>query len=54
MDSFEQNFEDMDVRAAYMEGAMNASTAQATPQDEVDTLMREVAESYNLDLKFAG
>ena len=53
MDSFEANFEDMDVRAAYMEGAMNSSTAQATPQDEVDSLMREVAESHNLELKFA-
>lgn len=35
MTQFEQQFEDMDVRAGYMEGAMNSTTSSATPQEEV-------------------
>ena len=31
MDKFEQQFEDLDVKAEYMEGTMNAMTATSTP-----------------------
>ena len=40
MDKFEKQFEDMDVRAGYMEGTMAASTATSTPQEEVDALIQ--------------
>jgi len=50
MESFEKQFENMDVRSAYMEGAIGNSTAGTTPADEVDTLMKMVAEENGLEL----
>jgi len=51
MDSFEKQFEDLDVQTGYMEGAMAQSTAQATPQDDVEELMQSVADEHGLELK---
>ncbi|RHY54690.1 hypothetical protein DYB38_006306 [Aphanomyces astaci] len=48
MDQFERQFEDLDVRAAYMEGAMNSTTAGATPADQVDDLIQMVADENGL------
>ena len=53
MDDFEKQFEDMDVRAGYMESAMNNSTASATPEDQVDGLLKQVADEHQLDVSFA-
>mmetsp|Transcript_17830 Transcript_17830/g.71505 ORF Transcript_17830/g.71505 Transcript_17830/m.71505 type:complete len:158 (+) Transcript_17830:237-710(+) len=53
MDAFEKQFEDMDVRAGYMENSMNATTATATPEDQVDSLISEVADEHQLDVSFA-
>lgn len=50
MDKFEQQFEDLDVKAAYMDQAMNATTASATPVDQVDELVKMVADENNLTL----
>lgn len=50
MDKFEQQFEDLDVKAAYMDTAMNATTANATPVDQVDDLVKMVADENNLEL----
>lgn len=50
MDNFEQQFEDMDVRAGYMENAMSSSTAQSTPQEQVDGLIQMVADEAGLEL----
>ncbi|CAM9761830.1 unnamed protein product [Ectocarpus sp. 13 AM-2016] len=50
MDSFEQQFEDMDVRAGYMENAMGDSTAMSTPQEQVDGLIQMVADEAGLEL----
>uniref|UniRef100_A0A7S2WTG4 Uncharacterized protein n=1 Tax=Rhizochromulina marina TaxID=1034831 RepID=A0A7S2WTG4_9STRA len=50
MTNFEQQFEDMDVRAGYMEGAMNSSTSSATPQEDVDSLIKIVADENQLEL----
>ncbi|GMI45177.1 hypothetical protein TrCOL_g11788 [Triparma columacea] len=50
MDNFEKQFEDMDVRSGYMENAMSNSSASATPAEEVDQLIRMVADSNNLTL----
>uniref|UniRef100_A0A3B4X9Z7 Uncharacterized protein n=1 Tax=Seriola lalandi dorsalis TaxID=1841481 RepID=A0A3B4X9Z7_SERLL len=46
MEDFEQSFEDMDVRSEYVEQTMNSSTAAATPEDEVDSLMNQVADEH--------
>ena len=49
MEDFEKAFEDMDVRAGYMEGAMEATTSSSTPADEVDKLIGMVADEAGLD-----
>lgn len=51
MDNFEKQFEDLDVQTSYMEAAMSQTTAQATPQDEVEELMQKVADEHGLELK---
>ena len=58
MDKFEQQFEDLDVRTGYMENAMDATTASATPEEEVNGLIQMVADEHGLtvaaDLDDAG
>ncbi|KAF9435983.1 Vacuolar-sorting protein SNF7 [Entomortierella beljakovae] len=50
MDKFESQFEDLDVQTQYMENTMGNQSALTTPQDEVDTLMHQVADEHGLDL----
>ncbi|ORY01536.1 hypothetical protein K493DRAFT_277940 [Basidiobolus meristosporus CBS 931.73] len=50
MDKFESQFEDLDVQTEYMEGAMGGVTTMATPQEEVDGLMQQVADEAGLEL----
>eukprot|EP00540_Astrosyne_radiata_P024006 CAMPEP_0116840824 /NCGR_PEP_ID=MMETSP0418-20121206/10581_1 /TAXON_ID=1158023 /ORGANISM="Astrosyne radiata, Strain 13vi08-1A" /LENGTH=115 /DNA_ID=CAMNT_0004471177 /DNA_START=355 /DNA_END=702 /DNA_ORIENTATION=- len=50
MDKFEKQFEDLDVKSQYMEGAMNATTATSTPVEDVDSLVQQVADANNLEL----
>ena len=50
MDEFEKQFEDMDVRSGYMENAMSNTTASATPAEEVDELIKMVADQNGLEL----
>lgn len=50
MDTFEKQFEDLDVKAGYMDDAMNATTATSTPAEQVDELIRMVADEHNLEL----
>jgi charged multivesicular body protein 1 len=50
MDKFEKQFEDLDVKTQYMEGAMNATTATSTPAEQVDDLISQVADTNNLEL----
>jgi charged multivesicular body protein 1 len=58
MDKFESNFEDLDVRTAYMNGAIDSTTAGTTPESEVSELMQMVADEHGLkiaaDLDGAG
>ncbi|KAK7200873.1 Snf7 [Novymonas esmeraldas] len=51
MDTFEHQFETMDVTSAYMEGAIGQSTATTTPEDEVNNLMSQVADEHGLDIR---
>jgi len=51
MDKFESQFSDLDVQTSYMEDAMGSTTAVSTPQDQVDTLMRQMAEEANIELQ---
>lgn len=50
MDKFESQFEDLDVQTEYMEGAMAGTTSMTTPQNEVETLMQQVADEHGLEL----
>lgn len=51
MDKFESQFSDLDVQTSYMEDAMGSTTAVSTPQDQVDGLMRQMAEEANIELQ---
>lgn len=48
MDKFEKQFDNLDVRSQYMEDAMNTTTSLTTPEDEVNSLIAEVADEHNL------
>jgi len=50
MDQFEQQFEDMDVQSEYVEKTINQTTALSTPQEQVDTLIAQVADENGLEL----
>ncbi|CEM37554.1 unnamed protein product [Vitrella brassicaformis CCMP3155] len=50
MDAFEKLFEDLDVRAEYVTNAIDSTTASATPVDQVDQLIAQVAEEHALDV----
>jgi len=50
MDAFEKQFETLDVTSEYMEGAIGQSTAMTTPDDQVQALMGEIRDQYNLDV----
>ena len=53
MDSFEKQFENLDVRTEFMETAMSNTTSMSTPEDQVNLLMQEVADEHQLDVSFA-
>lgn len=50
MDTFEKQFEDLDVQSSYMENTMSSTTTVSTPQTEVDTLMQQIAGEAGLEL----
>ena len=51
MDKFEAQFNDLDVQTGYMESTMSDTTALATPQDQVDTLIDQVADEAGLEVR---
>ena len=51
MSKFEQQFEDLDVQTSYMESVMGQSTTLTTPQNEVDTLVMQVADEHGLEVQ---
>jgi len=50
MDKFEQQFQDLDVQASYMDSAMSTSTVGMTPVDQVDSLISQVADEHGLEV----
>uniref|UniRef100_A0A8C4YHA0 Charged multivesicular body protein 1B n=1 Tax=Gopherus evgoodei TaxID=1825980 RepID=A0A8C4YHA0_9SAUR len=50
MDKFEHQFETLDVQTAQMEDTMSNTTTLTTPQNQVDTLLQEMADEAGLDL----
>ncbi|CAE6420546.1 Vacuolar protein-sorting-associated protein 46 OS=Schizosaccharomyces pombe (strain 972 / ATCC 24843) GN=did2 PE=3 SV=2 [Rhizoctonia solani AG-1 IB] len=51
MDKFETQFADLDVQTSYMEDTMQSTTAVSTPQDQIDTLMSQMADEANIELE---
>ncbi|KAJ2124918.1 hypothetical protein IW147_001304 [Coemansia sp. RSA 720] len=50
MDTFEGQSENLDLHTKYMEDSMNSTTTLTTPQDEIDSLMQQVADEAGLEL----
>lgn len=50
MERFETQFENLDVQTQVMDETMQASTTLTTPQNQVDSLMQEVADEAGLEL----
>ena len=51
MDTFEKQFETMEVTSEYMQDAIGQSTATSCPEDEVTGLMAQVADEHGLDVR---
>ncbi|KAJ1308889.1 hypothetical protein OPQ81_004576 [Rhizoctonia solani] len=51
MDTFESQFADLDVQTSYMEDTMQSTTAVSTPQDQIDSLMSQMADEANIELE---
>lgn len=50
MDKFEQQFVNMEVQSEFVENAMAGSTSLSTPEDEVNSLLQQVADDYGLEV----
>merc|ERR1712223_1470981 len=50
MDKFESQFEDLDVHTAVMEDAMGSATTTTTPENQVEALMKQVADENGLEI----
>lgn len=50
MGKFEKQFEDIDVRTSTLENSMSSATTLSTPQDQVESLMKQIAEENDLDI----
>jgi charged multivesicular body protein 1 len=50
MDRFESQFSNLDVTSKYMEDSMAQSTSMTTPEDQVNTLLLQVADEHGLDV----
>jgi len=51
MDTFEKQFETMDVTSEYMENAIGSTTSLTTPEDQVNDLMGQIADENNLNVQ---
>lgn len=50
MDTFEKQIDNLGVQTTYMETAMKGSTQMTTPEDQVSSLMQQVADEHGLEL----
>eukprot|EP01018_Ginkgo_biloba_P013489 Gb_27834 [translate_table: standard] len=50
MDQFERTFVNMEVQSNFVETAMAGSTSLSTPEDDVTSLMHQVADDYGLEV----
>jgi charged multivesicular body protein 1 len=50
MDNFEKQFTDLDVKSGVLESTMSSATTLSTPQNDVDALIKQVAEENGLEI----
>lgn len=50
MEQFEKQFMDLDVKSNVLESTMSSATTLTTPQNEVDSLIKQVAEENGLEI----
>eukprot|EP00123_Amoebidium_parasiticum_P022719 comp9344_c0_seq1/m.4417 comp9344_c0_seq1/g.4417 ORF comp9344_c0_seq1/g.4417 comp9344_c0_seq1/m.4417 type:complete len:206 (-) comp9344_c0_seq1:496-1113(-) len=50
MDKFESQFEDLDVQTGVMENAMGGAVTTSVPEDQVESLIQQVAEEHGLEV----
>jgi len=50
MDKFESQFEDLDVHTSVMENAMSSATTTTTPENQIEALMKQVADENGLEI----
>lgn len=50
MDTFEKQFENLDIQSEFVENAMNAQASLSTPEDDVNMLVQQVADEHNLEV----
>ena len=50
MEKFESQFTDLDVKANVLEDTMSSATTLTTPQVQVDSLIKQVAEENGLEI----
>lgn len=50
MEQFESQFMDLDVKANVLESTMSSATTLTTPQNQVDALIKQVAEENGLEI----
>lgn len=51
MQSFEKQFENLDLQTQVVEGVMSEQAAMSTPEDEVTALMQQVADEHGLEVQ---
>jgi charged multivesicular body protein 1 len=51
MATFEKQFENLDVQAGVMNGAMSTQAALATPPEQVNDLLQKIADENGLEVK---
>merc|ERR1712159_161347 len=54
MDKFEASFEEVDMRSACLEGAMDSATSASMPEEEVDSLLAQVSDEHGLAFRAAA
>jgi len=52
MDTFEKQFEELDIQSAVMEDSVKQANANTIKEDQVENLMKQVADEHNLQMEF--
>ena len=51
MQQFDQVFENLDVATGYVNDSLNTTNATMAPREQVDSLVRQIADEHNLGIE---